>query len=607
VELVIRNQNTQEVGAFSRSADGGAVTQAGSWTDTGGDVPTWLRIVRANGSFSFYYNTRDEEMPVLGAWTLVGTAQDTMGVNVRVGLINVSASGSRDDSTWEQFRISCLPETVARDTCGAVSEENGTAVINAINYTDNFVSKTSSDTWRETSRSGYPAMYYNGSNYDLSNYTRAPMLEYAVNIEQSGTYYVWLLGYSPNDSGDSIHLGLDGARMTAMVDQDGSGLRWFNTTSTGSSATLSLSQGVHVINIWGYEDDFELLQIMLTNRPPSTYSPSDPVPFGQSDCLVPVPPEFPPNLEQCTLVLQNTGFETGSPSLGTFVWVAGQSEGQKAEHGAYAYPASGSSFGIRMKVEPLYVGGPVNQAYLYQSFNMPDWILPSPDTTAKLTLYKAVDKRANPPLYIDKDSAGDKIYVVLRNENGVDLTNPVDLANGADNPDADDLLLDKWVSVEKNLIDSFTGSPVDAAGKQLQTYIYGQTGAGNDAGDPGSSWFHVDEVQLEVCTTQPEPAAESDKGKITGQLAVFNGGVPQPVQGVPVWAYKVDGAMHTTYTINAPSGSDNYSFHNLDPGVYIVYAKFVNSSGEEFGASTSINVVANQTSRQNLLLVLGGS
>jgi hypothetical protein len=364
---------------------------------------------------------------------------------------------------------------------------------------------------------------------------------------------------------------------------------------------------VHTLNFWGYEADFELIQILLTQQPPSTFTPSTSDDYSQSACLSPVPPEFPPRLQQCTDVLQNTGFETGSPALGNFVWVAGRADGERADHGAFPYPSSGSSFGLRLPFERLYVGQPANSPWFYQDFNMPDWLIDG-YSEANLSIFKAVKKEANPPIYIDRSSPGDKLYVVLRDQSGFDLTTPVELATGADDPQADDLAVDKWVAQTPDLFDSFIGGElIDVAGDSVRAYFYTELGPGNDADDPGSTKFYVDDVELEVCTEQPEPDAESGTGIISGELSMLSAGTLQRVQGVPVWAYKVDGPLHTTYTVNTPPGQDNYSFHNLEPGVYIVFAQFEDSTGLVFGNSTSVNVVADQTTVQDMLLVLGGS
>lgn len=624
VELIIRKQNTQQVGGFQRATAGGAVTQVGGWTAAGGDVPTWLRIVRANGNFYFYYNTsNDVEAPVLGAWSLLGSAPDKMAKNVYVGMINASASNLLASSRWEQFQVGCL--AIASGNCGPVKEEDGMVVINAINYTDNFESSSSSDKWLETSTpQGYAALAYNGGNYTGAIYTNAPMLEYTVNIEQPGKYYVWVLGYAPDSNGNSVHVGLNGltSRTADKIQpsSDNSGLLWINTTTDGDFATLELSQGVHTINVWGREDDFRLVQILLTNKPngtaPGQFRPTSGTVYNQSACLVPVPPELPPNLTQCNQVLQNTSFE----DITNPIWFYPGSE-NVGPWGGFNYPQPSTSFSLHMPAA-LFAGNH-NSPYLVQEFQMPAWI--NGQSTATLSLFKAVQKLPNVVFTTDfNDSPNDHLYFRLLDENGTALTKDVLIATGADNTaDGRDtvdprvpgggssaLADDDWVLVSKNVFDpqNFLVDPQTVAGKTVQAYFFAPNpGATNPASpDRYTTRFYLDVVRLNVCTSQPEPPPQTGKGKLMGEVMVFINGALQRYQGVQVWAYKVDGPLQTTYTINSGPGAANFSFHNLDPGTYVVYAQFVNSDGFTYGQSTSIGVDAGKTSRQNLVLVLGG-
>ena len=40
----------------------------------------------------------------------------------------------------------------------------------------------------------------------------APRLDFNIDFVKTGTHYVWIRGYAPNDNGDSCHLGLDGTK-----------------------------------------------------------------------------------------------------------------------------------------------------------------------------------------------------------------------------------------------------------------------------------------------------------------------------------------------------------------------------------------------------------
>jgi regulation of enolase protein 1 (concanavalin A-like superfamily) len=627
VSLVIKNGNPGSVGAFARTSPGGSVSQVGAWTNTDGLPPTWLRIVRANGQFYFYYNARVDTFPVLGAWNLLGSVADTMGANVEVGMINATGNNARSESTWSDFRITCLSVPTAEE-CGVVNESNGQTIINAINYTDNVQSPTSADTWQrtQTPTGNYPAMVYYGANYtntinfnSADYFAKAPSLEYGVNIHTAGVYYVWLLGYSPDNDGDSIHLGFDGARETYLADPGGSGLHWFNAQPGGDAYSKELGQGVHTLNFWGREDDFQLVQILVTNSPPDEYIPTSTVPTGQSACMEPVPPEFPAYLEQCSdNLLQQPGFETGgSGSQIPWIYVNGANRGS-----GYRYTGA---FGVNLPATNL-LGYPSNRApELQQKFNMPDWI--NETTTMMLSLKVAVLKAPNPddPIGLTYDSPNDHLYLTLRNKNQAALTAQIPIATGADNPPggSDSNIVPPGTPAEdfnslnnRDLINDFLGSLLDLqdlGGQTIEARFYApnpaETNPGLPANDPSrySTVFWMDDLNLEVCTNQPPPTLEDGKGTIKGELQVLFGSRAVRVEGVTVWAYIVDkpGPVNTTYSVNTGFGLDNYSFYNLEPGDYVVYAEYTSADGTTYGALRSVTVAANRTSSLDLSLLVG--
>ncbi len=624
VSLVIRQSNLSQVGAYRRATAGGAVQQVGSWTNTTDTPPTWLRIVRANGQFFFYYNARVDDIPVVGAWNLLGSTADTMGAAVEVGMINATGNTGRSESLFSNFRIGCLSIATAAE-CGVVNETNGQAVTNGINYTDKFASKNSTAEYlrTQTTQGSYPAMSYSGntfdevSNYNFANYyDNAPKLEYSVNIRESGIYYLWILAYNPGNSGDSIHVGFDGVRDTYMEDQSSSsGLRWFNTQFNGTAYSKRLSQGIHQVNIWGRESGFQLVQVMLTTLPPDEYTPAGNAPLNQSICMEPVPAEFPPFLSQCTgNLFQQPGFETNGP----WTFLPGSNALSQ-----YRYSGSFGGMLAATTVNPY----PVNEApEMYQGFQMPDWINP---TTKMLFSGKlAVLKHPNPNDVFTVNSSNDTLYLQLRDQNGVPVTNQIKLADGDDNPPGgsdnnitppssnpdDDF---KSVSNKEVIQAEFTGTLQDLqdlAGQTIQAHFFAPNPAkltpGLPANDPSrySTVFWLDDVKLEVCTQEQEPAQDSTKGTVRGELVVVFGSTQVRVEGVTVWAYAIDppGPVQTTYSVNTGFGQDNYSFYNLDPGEYLIYAEYEDVEGTHYGVLRNVAVVAGRTVNNfDLLLRVG--
>jgi len=110
------------------------------------------------------------------------------------------------------------------------------------------------------------------SQADVEN--NAPEVRYRATLQNPGTYYVWVRGVAdanPRGNSDSIHIGLNGQRLT----QDG-GLTGFGgspnwarrDTYTGQAVRFDVtSAGVYDINIWAREDGVAIDKIILTQDP----------------------------------------------------------------------------------------------------------------------------------------------------------------------------------------------------------------------------------------------------------------------------------------------------------------------------------------------------
>ena len=95
--------------------------------------------------------------------------------------------------------------------------------------------------------------------------------------------------------------------------------------------------------------------------------------------------------------------------------------------------------------------------------------------------------------------------------------------------------------------------------------------------------FFVDNVDLTFCTLQPPPNQLPGTGQLNGMI--FLGGELQP--GITVWAYpyndglQTPGAVLKTYTIH----NGTYSFHNMQPGNYLIYASISISNTAYFDSA----------------------
>jgi len=110
-----------------------------------------------------------------------------------------------------------------------------------------------------------------GTSYQTTYVTDSPRMDYQVDFDQAGTYYVHVRGnanHEVNGQNDdnSIHVGLNGSGGTAdKMRYWYWEFEWKRDTDDGPVATLNVpSPGVHTLNVWMYEDGFIFDKIVLT-------------------------------------------------------------------------------------------------------------------------------------------------------------------------------------------------------------------------------------------------------------------------------------------------------------------------------------------------------
>ncbi|MHA7872123.1 MAG: cadherin domain-containing protein, partial [Hyphococcus sp.] len=119
--------------------------------------------------------------------------------------------------------------------------------------------------------------------------TNAPELTYQVEFKTPGTYYVHIRGATedgPVGNADSVHIGLDGERLTGDGGVTGFGgdLSWGGRdTYTGQVVTIVVDEpGVRTLNLWAREDGVSVDKIVLTQdenyRPNGEGPPESPRP-----------------------------------------------------------------------------------------------------------------------------------------------------------------------------------------------------------------------------------------------------------------------------------------------------------------------------------------
>ena len=101
----------------------------------------------------------------------------------------------------------------------------------------------------------------------------SPELTYSIQIDTPGTYYVHILGTAedgPRGNADSVHIGIDGERMTDDGGLTGFGRGGWGETDTYSGNVVEVtfdSAGTFDLNLWAREDGVAVDQIVLTQDP----------------------------------------------------------------------------------------------------------------------------------------------------------------------------------------------------------------------------------------------------------------------------------------------------------------------------------------------------
>jgi len=139
--------------------------------------------------------------------------------------------------------------------------------------------------------------------------------------------------------------------------------------------------------------------------------------------------------------------------------------------------------------------------------------------------------------------------------------------------------------------------PVDYAGQDIRVRFF----APNNG--TANTRFYVDDVQCEICATNPVPAPSPGTGILWGNLRVKRGtGTPVQMPGVPVWLYAQSGEFFVTTSIH----DSTYHFYNVPPGIYTLYSEVWIGSGEDrqlfVFVEPQVTIVADQTTQYNITL-----
>ncbi len=100
--------------------------------------------------------------------------------------------------------------------------------------------------------------------------TTSPELSFDVHFDRAGSYGVWLRGWAPSASGDSVSVSIDGLapvnlRAANMNTATYGAWHWFVDGSSLARATLQVATpGRHTVHVYMREDGFSLDRLLLT-------------------------------------------------------------------------------------------------------------------------------------------------------------------------------------------------------------------------------------------------------------------------------------------------------------------------------------------------------
>ncbi len=109
------------------------------------------------------------------------------------------------------------------------------------------------------------------AGFDTGYVENAPRLDYEINFEKTGTYYVWILAYGMDGNSDSCHAGMDFEETPLSNRMSG----WSGSYSWANgryerpepSQIEVTTTGVHTLNIYQREDGLTVDKILLTTNP----------------------------------------------------------------------------------------------------------------------------------------------------------------------------------------------------------------------------------------------------------------------------------------------------------------------------------------------------
>ena len=152
------------------------------------------------------------------------------------------------------------------------SETSGKVVIEAESYTGRVAGDTLNHTWMTNSSiSGYSGSgHLSATPDDDENINIGSRLDYSIDFNTPGQYYVWLRLSAPDVNGDSVAYGIDGQQLGSIdaTRVDGqwawAASGWANSQSQVATFMVQAA-GRHVFSLWMLEDGISVDRVIIVD------------------------------------------------------------------------------------------------------------------------------------------------------------------------------------------------------------------------------------------------------------------------------------------------------------------------------------------------------
>ena len=281
---------------------------------------------------------------------------------------------------------------------------------------------------------------------------------------------------------------------------------------------------------------------------------------------------FPPGLSQCEELIQVPGFEGNKETVFAY-WRAGEINAYRRTS-LYHY-AGNFSMRLHASLGSYPCTQSVLHPYLYQEITLPTDVYSI--STLVVTGHYFVtgsDLECSNP---DQPDPGDTLSLDIRALDDTIYGNAHEIVNGG-------TVSHTWQTIETDLSNDI--DLTQHTGEQAKLYWDGS----ND-GDYNGTFFYVDNVSAQACSSWPIPDDEAGTASIGGLLTTLSAenNLRVPLVGADVWAYTQDGEIYHTASIQ----DGTYHFYNIPPGTYYVYSEAW-VGGQLRTATANVTVAANE-------------